>query len=929
MNSLPNKIKITGARVHNLKNISLSIDKNKLIVITGLSGSGKSSLAFDTIYAEGQRRYSESFSSYARQFLNLLSKPDVDSIEGLLPTIAITSRTVSHNPRSTLGTSTEIYDYLRLIFSTIGKMHCPSCGRELFPQSLEHIEETIFKDFSNQEIFLLAPIARNQRSDFKSTLKELKKADYLKVRFNGEIYIIEELEAQWIDKNKKNNLEVVVDKIVVNKKNHQELKLALKKTIELGNGLVTINPINTQKDFLFSQHYYCPNCNFQYTKLEPRSFSFNNPEGACPKCSGLGEVAKIDQNLLIPNFKLSILQGAIQPWFKVYIQQNKIIQTLEGLAKAFNFSLNSPIEKLKEEQLNAVLYGTREKGIEFEGIINDLEKKYRETNSDFLREEIGKYMKIYPCPLCEGKRLRKEILSVLVDGKNIMDLSCLSLEKLGDFISNLEKKLKERELKIAQLCLREIKNRLNGLLEIGLGYLTLNRGIESLAGGEIQRMKLATQISSPLSGLIYILDEPTIGLHQKDILKLINILKKLKALGNSLILVEHESQVILEADEIIDMGPGAGREGGEVMAQGTVEQIKKNKKSLTGNYLSGRIKILPPASCHKGNGKKIKIYGASEFNLKNIDVEIPLNKLICLTGVSGSGKSTLMIEILAKALKQKLYHAKDSPGKHKEIKGIEHIDKAIDIDQSPIGRTPRSNPATYTGVFTLIRDFFSQQPEAKIKGLAPGHFSFNAEGKCPACGGEGFMEVKMQFLPSVFVQCETCLGKRYNKETLEIHYQDKNIADILDMSVDEALNFFKENKNIYDKLKVLSEVGLNYLKLGQPATSLSGGEAQRIKLATELSRKSTGNTLYLLDEPTTGLHFEDIRKLLIVLNKLVDKGNTVLIIEHNLEVIKCADWIIDLGPEGGDKGGQLVACGTPKDLTKINKSYTGQYLKNL
>lgn len=930
---IQNKIIIRNARVHNLKSVSLEIPKNQIVVITGLSGSGKSSLAFDVIYAEGQRRYSESLSSYARQFLNLMDKPDVDQIDGLVPTIAITSRTVSHNPRSTLGTATEIYDYLRLFFSSIGKMHCPYCGKELFYQSLAQIQEKIYKNFSGKEIFILAPIVKNKKDNIKNILAELKKADYLKVRFDGAIYLIEELEAREIDSQKNHNLEILIDKITVSKKTCQELKSSIKKTLELSDGLVIIKETNKQNDFLYSQHYFCASCDFQFSKLEPRSFSFNNPQGACPKCSGLGEIVKIDPALIIPNPALSLSQGAIKPWFKVYIQQNKFIDSLKDLAKKYKFSLDTPVEKLKKEQLDFVLYGcpkketSNQENPEFIGIINDLEKKYKETNSEYVRREIENYLRTYPCPSCHGKRLRKEVLAVTIEQKNIADLSCLSLGDLLKFISQLENKLKDKELKISHQILKEIKNRISVLIQVGLGYLTLNRSVGTMSGGEAQRIKLASQISSPLSGLIYILDEPTIGLHQRDVDKLVSILKKLKDLNNSIIVTEHDPQVILEADQIIDLGPGAGERGGEIIAQGTPEEIKKNKKSLTGAYLSGRMKILSSEKHHQGNGEKIIIKGAEQFNLKNIDVEIPLGKLVCLTGVSGSGKSTLMIEILAKALSQKFYHAKDHPGAHKEILGIENIDKMINVDQALIGRTPRSNPATYTGIFTLIRDFFAQLPEAKIKGFNPGNFSFNTEGKCLTCGGEGFIKVEMQFMPSVFIECDDCHGKRYNKETLEIHYEDKNIADVLNMSVEEALKFFKKSENIYSKLQVLSEVGLDYLKIGQPAPSLSGGEAQRIKLATELSRRSTGQTLYLLDEPTTGLHFDDIKKLLAVLNKLVDKGNTVLVIEHNLDVIRSADWLIDLGPEGGELGGYIVAAGTPSDLMKNNKSYTGKYLR--
>lgn len=827
------KIIVRGARVHNLKNVNVEIPRNKLVVVTGLSGSGKSSLAFDTIYAEGQRRYAESFSAYARQFLGILDKPDVDQIEGLSPTISIDQRTVSHNPRSTVGTLTEIYDYLRLLFARIGRPHCFSCGKQM-----------------KKEIIVI-------------TQEE-----------NG---------------NKK------------------------KKTVEI---------------------FICPKCNFQAPKLEPRLFSFNSPFGACPACKGLGSKLEVDPALLIPNPRLSLAEGAIQPWAKIFANQLSFWKMLEQLAKKYNFSMERPVTELSEKELNLVLYGEKETaGKEpLLGAIPILEKKHEETDSDYLRTEIEKYMRILPCPKCAGKRLRKEALSVLILGKSISDFSAMTVDQAEKFCTQIlgsgNSKLTANEYKIARPILKEIKRQLEFLVDVGLDYLTLDRVSLTLAGGEAQRIRLANQISSSLTGVTYILDEPSIGLHARDNNKLIETLKKLRDLKNTVIVVEHDGAMIKAADWVIDMGPGAGKFGGEVVARGTPAEILKNKKSLTAKYLSGQLEIEQPKTLRPGSGSFLEIRGAQEFNLKNISVKFPLAKLICISGVSGSGKSTLVIDILAKALAHHFYRAKDLPGKHDKILGIENIDKVIRIDQSPIGRTPRSNPATYTGVFTYIRDLFSSLPESQAKGYDAGVFSFNVDGgRCKVCSGEGYVKIEMQFLAPVYIECEACHGKRYNDEVLNIYYKGKNIADVLDLSVGEAMIFFSDIQPLYEKLKTLHSVGLDYLPLGQSATTLSGGEAQRIKLSTELSRRSTGNTLYILDEPTTGLHFEDIKRLLVVLKKLVDLGNTVIVIEHNLDVIKCADWIIDLGPEGGNKGGQVVACGAPAEIIKNKKSYTGQYLK--
>lgn len=942
---MPKKIIIRGARVHNLKNISLEIPRDKLVVFTGLSGSGKSSLAFDTIYAEGQRRYVESLSAYARQFLGLMDKPDVDQIEGLSPAISIDQKSASSNPRSTVGTITEIYDYLRLLFSRVGKPHCLSCGKPITAQTASQITDKILALPRDSRVIILAPLVRDRKGEHKREMTEIQRAGFVRVRLDGVILELEEALQGNINPKKKHTLEIVVDRLEIsgNKENRERVADSTETALNLGNSLIIVHNLNTSEDLLFSENFACPECGLSLPTLEPRDFSFNSPHGACPGCTGLGTKLEVDPLLVIPNKRLSIYEGAIRPWARSASRNGWYIQMLEAVASYYGFSLSTPVAELKKKDLEIILYGTADTRIPtafkrdyrylqaeipFEGVIPNLARRYQETESDYVRREIEKYMRIYPCPTCNGMRLKKEILGVKIMGRSIVDIAQKDIDQAFAFFQNLEKDLNARDKIIAKQILKEICARLSFLQNVGLSYLTLDRAAASLAGGESQRIRLATQIGSALVGVLYILDEPSVGLHQKDNVRLIETLKKLRDQGNTVIVVEHDEEMILNADFIVDIGPGAGREGGAIVACGTPAEIKRNKRSLTGQYLSHHLEIPLPQKYRPGSHKKVTIYGASAHNLKEITAEIPLGKLVCVTGVSGSGKSTLICDILARSLAQYFYRARTLPAKHKKITGFSYLDKVISIDQSPIGRTPRSNPATYTGAFTHIRDLYAATQEAKIRGYRAGRFSFNVKGgRCEACRGEGLVRIEMQFLPDVYVECEECKGTRYNKEALEIYYKDKNIADVLKMTVAEALQFFRNVPAIYQKLIVLCDVGLDYIQLGQPAPTLSGGEAQRVKLASELARRATGKTLYILDEPTTGLHFHDVGRLLAVLNQLVDKGNTVLVIEHNLDVIKSADWVIDLGPDGGEAGGYLVAAGTPRQVAKVKASYTGQFLK--
>lgn len=946
------KIVVRGARVHNLKNVTVEIPRDRFVVITGLSGSGKSSLAFDTIYAEGQRRYVESLSAYARQFLGLMDKPDVDQIEGLSPAISIDQRSTSHNPRSTVGTVTEIYDYLRLLFARIGVPHCPRCGREVSRQTHEQILEQVMALPEKASLILLAPVITDKKGEHKGTIEKIQQAGYVRVRVDSEIISIEEALDKKLDKQKKHSIEVVVDRLFVPSKSdedeRQRLADSLETALDLGDGLIKVHLSEEGRDVVFSEHFACPVCTINLPPLEPRNFSFNSPHGACPTCTGLGTKLEVDPSLVIPNKRLTLAQGAIRPWLRTNTNHGWYARILGVVAQKYGFSLDQPVHTLTKKQLDVVLYGTGDRtyrmeydsqsfsgkvAASFEGVISNLERRYRETESDYMRSEIEKYMRVLKCPKCQGKRLNPHSLAVTVADKNIAEVTALTIEQAQEFFARLSKKkgdgaLPARARAIAHQILKEIRLRLTFLHNVGLDYLTIDRPSRTLSGGEAQRIRLATQIGSQLTGVIYILDEPSIGLHQRDNHKLIRTLKALRDLGNTVLVVEHDKDTILSADYVIDIGPGAGENGGKIVAHGTPVEVMRKAGSLTGKYLSGETEIPLPKAYRKGNGKCLQIVGAREHNLKNITVTIPLGVLVSITGVSGSGKSTLMTDILARSLSQHFYRAKETPGKHDSIHGLEFLNKVIDIDQSPIGRTPRSNPATYTGVFTPIRELFARLPEARLRGYTPGRFSFNVKGgRCEACQGDGMVKIEMHFLPDVYVECQECHGKRYNKQALEIHYRSKNISDILGMSVEEAMHFFVSIPSLYDKLKTLYDVGLGYIKLGQPATTLSGGEAQRIKLATELSRRATGKTLYILDEPTTGLHFDDVKRLLDVLHRLVNKGNSVLIIEHNIDVIKCADWIIDLGPEGGEKGGYVVAQGTPQDVAKVRKSYTGQYLR--
>lgn len=954
------KIIVKGARIHNLKNIDVEIPKNTLTVITGLSGSGKSSLAFDTIYAEGQRRYVESLSTYARQFLQLMEKPDAESIEGLSPAISIDQKTASRNPRSTVGTVTEIYDYLRLLFAKIGHPHCPKCGKNIEKQTVSQIVDIIASFKEGQKILLLAPVIMERKGTHIKVFEKIKKDGFVRVRVDGEVMSI--LNIPLLDENKKHTVEIVVDRLVV--KNFKKVfkKLSSGDTIEMpnpdrtrladsvetslkhGEGLIKVLDNDSGEENIYSEHFACASCGISIPEISPRSFSFNNPQGACLDCHGLGTKLVIDAELIIPNRKLSLAEGAIMPWSATTSHLTWYNRILESVAKQSGFSMNKPIKDLTEKELDIILYGTGSKKYDvmvgkkahskfagqystsFEGVIPNLERRYMETDSDYIRKKIEKYMQILECPVCKGNRLRKEILAVTIEKKSIIDVTRFSVRQALDFFQNMKASISEQA--ISKPILKEVINRLHFLENVGLSYLTLDRAANTLSGGEAQRIRLATQIGSKLSGVIYVLDEPSIGLHQNDNEKLIKTLIELKNLGNSVIVVEHDIDTMLASDHILDIGPGAGKEGGRVIAEGTPQEIMNNKNSVTGQYLSGAKKIPVPKKRRKGNGKKITVTGASQHNLRDVDIEIPLGCFVGVSGVSGSGKSTLINDILVKEVEKVINKAKHHVGKHKKIDGIENLDKIINIDQSPIGRTPRSNPATYTGVFTDIRDLFANTPESKIRGYKSGRFSFNVKGgRCEACSGDGIKKIEMHFLPDVYIPCEVCKGKRYNSEALEVTYRGKNIADVLEMTVAEALEFFNAIPNVKTKLTTLHEVGLSYIHLGQSATTLSGGEAQRIKLATELSRRSTGQTLYILDEPTTGLHFDDVKKLLEVLQKLVDKGNTVITIEHNLDVIKSVDYIIDLGPEGGENGGMVIATGTPEEVSKNKKSYTGQWLK--
>lgn len=936
---MSDKIIIKGAKENNLKNINIELPKNKLIVMTGVSGSGKTSLAFDTIYAEGQRRYVESLSAYARQFLGGLEKPDVDSIEGLSPAISIDQKSTSKNPRSTVGTITEIYDYLRLLFARIGVPYCPEHKIPIVSQSIDEIVSKVMEYEEGTKIQIMSPIVRRQKGTHKDTFEKLKKDGYVRVRVDGEIHDLDdEID---LEKNKNHNIEVVIDRLVINSDIKPRLSDSIETALNLSYGKVIVDVVG-KGEVLFSENYACPYCDFSLPELEPRLFSFNAPLGACPECKGLGTKLEIVEDLIL-NKEKTIREGAIIPYAKSIVKDNIYGQMIESVCNHLGIDMDKKVKNIKRSLLEEILYGTKDEvefkiesksGIStkrkerFEGVVNNLKRRYMETSSSFVREWIEGYMVESECPLCHGARLSDAVLNVYINKKNIYDLTTLSIKKLADFFKNI--KLTEEERKISNLILKEIEARLKFLIDVGLEYLTLSRSASTLSGGEAQRIRLATQIGSRLSGVLYVLDEPSIGLHQRDNKKLIDALLEMRDLGNTLIVVEHDEEMMRSADFLVDIGPGAGINGGEIVALGTPAEVSKNPKSITGAYLSGKRKIEVPKTRRKGNGKFIEVIGAKENNLKNIDVKFPLGKLIAVTGVSGSGKSTLVNEILYKAIASKLYRAKDLPGKHKEIKGLENIDKVVKISQSPIGRTPRSNPATYVGVFDNIRDLFSKTSEAKIRGYEKGRFSFNVKGgRCEACNGDGVKKIEMHFLPDVYIPCEVCKGTRYSSEVLEIKYKGKNIADILKMTVQEADTFFENIPSIENQLRTMIDVGLVYIELGQPAPTLSGGEAQRVKLAKELQKKPTGKSLFILDEPTTGLHAEDIKKLIKVLERIVDNGDTVIIIEHNLNIIKTCDYIIDLGPEGGEYGGEVIATGTPEELSKMKHSYTGQFLRNV
>lgn len=936
-------IDIKGARENNLKNIDVKIPRDKMVVLTGLSGSGKSSLAFETIYAEGQRRYVESLSAYARQFLGQMEKPNVDSIEGLSPAISIDQKTTSKNPRSTVGTVTEIYDYIRLLFARIGVPHCPKCGKEIKSQSIDQIVDAVIALPERTKFQILAPVVRGRKGEYTKVFEKAAKDGFVRVRVDGEVYDPSADEIV-LDKQKKHNIEIVVDRLVVRKGMEKRLTDSLETALKMAGGLVTIDLVDEGREMMFSQNYACEDCGISLDELTPRMFSFNTPYGACPHCMGLGNVEILDPDRIIPDKTKTINEGAIAVYGWTGTDKNSIsAMYYRGLAEKYVFSLDVPVEELSDEVMDILLYGTGAEKVKlsyerkfakgeqyarFEGVINSVERRYRETDSEWAKKEIQEFMYNMPCPQCKGTRLKKESLAVTVKGHNINEVSNLSIAEGLDFFEKLQ--LDEREALIGNQILKEIRERMNFLVSVGLDYLTLTRSSGTLSGGEAQRIRLASQIGSGLMGVLYILDEPSIGLHQRDNHKLIDMLKRLRDLGNTLIVVEHDEDTMYAADHIVDIGPGAGIHGGEVVAQGTVEEIKKCENSETGLYLSGKKKIPVPETRRKGNGNYLTITGASQNNLKNVDVKIPLGTATCVTGVSGSGKSSLINEVLYKVLANELNRAKQKPGKYKKISGLEHLDKVINIDQSPIGRTPRSNPATYTGLFGDIRNLFASTPDAKSRGYGPGRFSFNVKGgRCESCCGDGIIKIEMHFLPDVYMPCEVCGGRRYNRETLEVRYKGKSIYDVLEMTVEEGVEFFENIPKIRNRLQTLYEVGLGYIKIGQSSTTLSGGEAQRVKLATELSKRSTGKTVYILDEPTTGLHTADVHKLIEVLQRLVDAGNTVVLIEHNLDVIKTADYIIDLGPEGGNRGGEIVACGTPEEVAKNKKSYTGHYLKEV
>ncbi len=951
-----NKIRVVGARVHNLKNITVEIPRDKFVVITGLSGSGKSSLAFDTIFAEGQRRYVESLSAYARQFIGQMDKPDVDYIDGLSPAVSIDQKSTSHNPRSTVGTVTEIYDYMRLLFARAGIPHCPVCGRVVAKQSAQEIVDKIANLPEGTRIILLAPLVRGRKGTYQAVFDEIRKAGFTRARVDGTVHSLEdEIE---LDRYKQHTIEAVVDRLVISQEGSKEDKRAaltrltdsVETALKFGEGYITVNLVDKKEDIAYSEHLACPEHGSTISEVEPRTFSFNTPQGACPDCQGLGSKLEIDPNRIIPDDSLSLTDGAIisMEWSGPKEEGGYYWQSLVNAAKAFKFDLDKPFNELTKEQQKIVLYGTGDKQIQmtyqnangnefkftraFEGVITNLERRYRETNSEYIREKISEFMSDRPCPSCKGKRLNPAALAVTVDDVNIVEANSWPVLVTLDWVKKIAGKnspLTSKQKAIAERVIREIHERLNFLVNVGLDYLTLNRSAVTLSGGEAQRIRLATQVGSRLVGVLYVLDEPSIGLHPRDNSRLLETLKGLRDLGNTVLVVEHDDETILESDWVIDLGPAAGEHGGQVIAEGTPKQILAHPKSLTGQYLSGRKQVEVPKKRREGNGKNLKILGATANNLKNLNITIPLGKLICITGVSGSGKSTLMSDILYNELAAKLMGARTQGGEHKKIEGIEHLDKIINIDQSPIGRTPRSNPGTYTGLFDEIRKLYAELPESKVRGYKPGRFSFNVHGgRCEACQGQGELRIEMQFLPDVYVPCDVCHGKRFNRETLQVLFRDKySIADVLDMTVEHALGEFQNYPQMQNKLKLLQEVGLGYVRVGQPATTLSGGEAQRVKLSKELSRRATGRTLYVLDEPSVGLHAADVHKLIEVMQRLVDTGNSVLIIEHNLDIIKVADWLIDLGPEGGDRGGELIAEGTPEQVMKVKGSYTGKYLK--